>query len=192
MQVIPWDHKRIERPGWYSGIPLELYHSADICAGLAVSSSDLRACWSKSPAHMYLNWAENPKREVRETTSAMLLGACAHHLLLGEENFKLKYIAQPETYRDRTTAAEKPWNNNSGFCRGWNDKQRREGRVVVPLTDDDLARGRKQNRAMLRKITGCIDTGHWPGPGEGDLTPLPLSHDERTRIDERLRWEGLS
>jgi hypothetical protein len=63
---------------------------------------------------------------------------------------------------------------------------------TVPLTDDDLARGRKQNRAMLRKITGCIDTGHWPGPGEGDLTPLPLSHDERTRIDERLRWEGLS
>jgi hypothetical protein len=313
MQVIPWDHKRIEKPGWYSGIPLELYHSADICAGLAVSSSDLRACWSKSPAHMYLNWAENPKREVRETTSAMLLGACAHHLLLGEENFKLKYIAQPETYRDRTTAAAKPWNNNSGFCRSWNDKQRREGRVVVkaaqldvivamarslaleplvnegllkghvecsgfakdretglwlkvrpdviptmagdfvdlktasevitpalqyairsygyhqqgaliwevveqlgaehpfagfalmfvesvrphcartvPLTDDDLARGRKQNRAMLRKIAGCIDTGHWPGPGEGDLTPLPLSHDERTRIDERLRWEGLS
>jgi hypothetical protein len=313
MKVRAWNQKPISVPGWYSGIPLELYHSRGICAGAAVSSSDLRTCWSKSPAHMHLGWAENPERAVRETTNAMLLGACAHHLLLGEDGFRTKYIVQPDFYRDRVTAAEKPWNNNAGPCRSWNEEQGKAGRIVVkseqldaivsmarslaleplvnegllrghvecsgfakdpetglwlkvrpdvipllsgdfvdlktasevttpalqyairsygyhqqgaliwevveqlgaeypfegfalmfvetaapycartvPLTDDDLRRGRKQNRAMLRKITGCINANHFPGPGEGDLTPLPISHDERARIDERLKYEGLS
>jgi hypothetical protein len=29
-------------------------------------------------------------------------------------------------------------------------------------------------------------------PGEGDLRALPLSNDERARIAERLKYEGLS
>ena len=62
---------------------------------------------------------------------------------------------------------------------------------TVPLPDDDLARGRLQNRAMIRKIAHCIETGHWPGPGEGDIRPLPLSNDERERIDTRLKIEGI-
>jgi hypothetical protein len=261
---------------------------------------------------MYARWAENLKREERGVTSAMMLGAVSHHLLLGEENFRSTYIAQPETYRDKTTAVEKPWNNNALACKFWNEKQKAAGRTVVkvdqldavvamsrslaleplvhegllrghvecsgfaqdaetglwlktrpdviptmtgdfvdlktaadvtsvalmssirtygyhqqgaliwevtdqlgadhpfegfvlmfvetanpwcartvPLTKDDLVRGRKQNRAMLRTITRCINEDHWPGPGEGDLRELPLGHDERVRIDERLKHEGV-
>jgi len=310
MQVTKWNEKRITKPGWYSGIPIEVYHSAGVCHGLAVSSSDLRTCWAKSPAHMFAKWAENPKREEPSMTDAMKLGACAHYLLLGEDNFRTKYKAEPETYRDAKTAEVKPWNNNANVCKAWHEKQRQNGFKVmkvdalndivamsrslalepivkdgllrghvetsgffkdeetglwvkvrpdvvpasgpdyvdlktarevtsvslmssirehgyhqqgaliweaceamgvpfetfvlmfietsnpycartVPLTDDDLARGRLQNRAMLRKITGCINTGHWPGPGEGDLRALPLSNDERERIDARLKIEGL-
>jgi hypothetical protein len=61
---------------------------------------------------------------------------------------------------------------------------------VVPLPEEDLARGRLQNRAMLRRIASCITATHWPGPGEGDLRPLPLASDERARIDERLKREA--
>jgi hypothetical protein len=43
---------------------------------------------------------------------------------------------------------------------------------------------------MLRQIAACIAAKHWPGPGEGDLRPLPLSNDERARIDARLKHEG--
>lgn len=311
MNVTKWNGKPITKPGFYSGIPIETYHSAGICSGPAVSSSDLRACWSHSPAKMYSRWAENPNRIERKATAAMTLGGCAHYLLLGEDDFRLKYIAEPLNYRDKKTAEEKPWHNGAGPCKEWHEKQTKAGRVVVkvaalesiiamsrslalvplvkdgllrgdvevsgfvqdretgiwlkvrpdvvprtgpdyvdlktctevttvalmssirsygyhqqgaliwefcdqmslpfetfflmfvesepphcarevPLTDDDLARGRLQNRAMLRKIKGCMEAGHWPGPGEGDIRPLPLSSDERDRIDARLKFEGLA
>lgn len=306
MKVRKWDGKPVSEPGWVSGIPIERYHSANMCAGPAVSSSDLRTMWGKSPKHMQARWAENPKREERKPTDAMLLGGCAHYLLLGEDNFKLKYVAEPETYRDTTTAEIKKWNNNALVCRDWHKKQKDAGRSVVkvdvlnrivemskslqaealvqhgmlggiielsgfhrdqetglwikirpdavptssadfvdlktsadvsdvalmssirsygyhqqgalvwevcealgtpfgsftllfvetaipycartiPLTDEDLARGRRQNRAMLRRTWECIQLDLWPGPGDGEVRALPLSTDERTRIDERLR-----
>jgi hypothetical protein len=310
MKVTKWDGKPITKSGWYSGIPIERYHSPNMCDAPAVSSSDLRTCWSKSPAHMFAKWAENPEREVKVPTNAMKLGGCAHYLLLGEDNFRTKYVAEPETYRDVKTAEVKKWNNNAHVCQAWHEKQRLTGKMVmkvdaleeivamsrslaleplvkdgllrghietsgffkdketglwikvrpdvvptsgpdyvdlktasevttialmytireygyhqqgglvwefceamnipfetfvllfvetsnpncartVPLTDDDLARGRLQNRAMMRKIRQCIDLKHFPGPGEGDLRPLPLSNDERDRIDARLKVEGL-
>jgi len=61
----------------------------------------------------------------------------------------------------------------------------------VPLVDDDLARGRLQNRAMLRKIASCLKSGRFPGPGEGDLRALPLADAERERIDKRLEFEKV-
>jgi PDDEXK-like domain of unknown function (DUF3799) len=309
MQVIKWNGRTISRPGWYSGIPLERYHAANLCSGPSVSSSDLRTCWAKSPAHMHLAWAENAKREPRSTTRAMILGSAAHFLLLGEDGFKIRYVVQPATYRDRVTAQEKAWHNGATYCKNWNDAQAKAGRTpvtmhelanvvsmsrslaleplvnagllrghveisgfwkddetnlwlkcrpdvvptasgdyvdlktaaevtsialqsairtrgyhmqgaliweiveafgepfesfvlmfietsapwcarVVPLPEEDLARGRLQNRAMLRRIASCITANHWPGPGEGDLRPLPLASDERARIDERLKREA--
>lgn len=311
MQVQKWTGKPISKPGWYSGIPIARYHSAGMCHGRAVSSSDLRTCWKHSPAKMFSQWAENPQRVERAVTDAMLTGSVAHHLLLGEDAFRLKYVPFPEKYRDKKTAVEKPWHNGADFCKRWVETQAKAGRTpvktevlrdviamsrslalqplvqekvlsghvecsgffkdgetglwikvrpdvipthsgdfadlktasevtdvalmssvrsygyhmqgaliweaceqfgqpfetfllmfaetvnpfctrAVPLTDDDLARGRLQNRAMLRKITQCINEDHWPSPGEGDLRPLPLSNDERVRIDERLKIEGLT
>ena len=309
MQVTEWDGKKITRAGWYSHIPIEKYHGPDICDGPAVSSSDLRTCWHKSPAHMFANWAENPDAERREMTRSMILGAAAHHLLLGEDNFKLKFVAQPELYRDKKTAEEKPWNNNSTVCKEWRARHENAGRVVVtvkelksivkmaqslsleplvkegllsghiecsgffkdketglwikvrpdvvpmsgefvdlktaaevttpalmssvrsygynmqasliweasealdqpfesfmllfietaapycarvvPMPDEDMGLGREQNRLAIRKIKASIDTGHWPGPGEGDLIALGLSKDERERIRSRLTAEGV-
>jgi hypothetical protein len=311
MQIRKWDGRPISKNGWVSHVPLERYHSPNICNAPAVSSTDLRTCWQKSPAHMHLNWSGNPKREERSVSRAMTLGSAAHHLLLGEDNFKTRFVAQPAVYRDKTTAVEKPWHNGARPCREWNEKQAKAGKTpvtltelaaivsmsrslaleplvhagllrgaievsgfwkdpetniwlktrpdvvptasgdyvdlktaqdvttpavqsairsrgyhmqaalcwevveafeqpfesfllmlietsapwcarAVPLTDEDLARGRQQNRAMLRRIASCIATGHWPGPGEGDLHPLPLSNDERSRIDERLKRESIT
>jgi hypothetical protein len=310
MQVRKWDGKPISEPGWYSGVPIERYHSAGLCNAPAVSSSDLRTCWRLSPAHAHLYWAENPKREPKPPSRAMLLGAAAHWLLLGEDDFKRRYVAQPETYRDTVTAKEKPWHNGAAICKAWNAAQAKSKRLVitvaelktivemakslaleplvdagllrghiecsgfikdretglwlkirpdvvpptgadfvdvkttsevttpalqstirsygyhqqgaliwevceqlelpftmfilmfietaapfcaraVPLTEDDLSRGRLMNRAMMRKFASCIINDHWPGPGEGELRALPLGHDERSRIDQRLQFEGV-
>jgi hypothetical protein len=257
---------------------------------------------------MHLHWAENPKRKPRSVSREMQLGTAAHHMLLGEDGFKLRYIMQPLTYRDKKTAVEKKWHNGADYCRDWNDRQEQHGRTwvteaeletikamsrslaleplikdgllrgmvehsgfvkdretglwikvrpdvipptggdyvdlktahditdvgvqtairrlayhqqgalmwqacdqlelpfqsfalvfaeteppncarIVPLTDEDIERGAKQNRNMLRKIANCIAADHWPGPGEGDLRALPLGHDERERIDRRLKFE---
>ena len=133
MEVKVWGGKQISEPGWYSGIPIETYHSAGICNGPAVSSSDLRTCWSLSERHMFAKWAENPKREERKETNAMLLGGCTHYLLLGEDNFKTKYIAQPEEYPDRKTGELKPWHMGATFCKDWVAKYQSLGYNIVPV-----------------------------------------------------------
>ena len=55
--------------------------------------------------------------------------------MLGEDGFKLKFVAQPEIYRDKKTAEEKPWNNNSTVCKDWRAKQEDAGRVVVTVKE---------------------------------------------------------
>jgi PDDEXK-like domain of unknown function (DUF3799) len=311
MQVMKWDGKPIKKPGWYSDVPIEVYHSAGICDGTAVSSSDLRTCWSKSPAHMFSKWAENPNRVEPSTTNSMLVGGCAHFLLLGEKDFRLKYVTPPEKYPDRKTGELKAWSNNAIFCKAWNAEQRALGRVIVtdkildnivamsktlarepliedgimrghvetsgffkdkatdlwikvrpdvvpitetdfvdlktcaevvtpalmssirtygyhqqgalvweacetfgqpftsfmlifaettnpwcvrtvPLPQHDISLGRQQNRWAMQKIRACIESGHWPGPGEGELVEFGLSKDERERILARLKLEGLA
>jgi hypothetical protein len=311
VNVTKWNGRKITKPGWYSGIPIEKYHSAGICDGPAVSSSDLRTCWRKSPAHMHAQWAENEEREERDVSRFMILGSAAHHLFLGEDAFSLKFIGQPETYRDKITAQDKPWNNNANVCKDWNARQEKQAKVIVtpkefrairkmaaslaadplvqagilqgfvehsgffkhasglwvkvrpdvipiasgdyvdlktatdvttvalqsairsysyhqqgalvweasetllpevpfndfvllfietanpycaravPLTEEDLARGRQQNDEMMKWIAECHERGHWPGPGgDDDIRPLPISSDERARIDERLKRGG--
>jgi hypothetical protein len=310
MKVREWDGRPITENGWVSGIPIEKYHSAGICDGVAVSSSNLRTCWIKSPAHMFSSWCENPDADPITPSRFMILGQAAHHLFLGEDNFSSKFVTQPETYRDVKTGEEKEWTYKANACKAWRDKYVDAGKVIVslkdlqaiiemakslaaealvqqgllnglvecsgffkdretglwckcrpdviptdsgdfadlkttsevltpaiqssirsyayhqqgslvweccevldqpfesftlmfietakpycaravPLTDDDLARGRLQNRAMLRKIKGCMDIGHWPVPGEGDHSAMPLGKDERERIDARLKLEGM-
>ena len=307
MQVRKWDGLPISKPGWVSGIPIERYHSAGICNGPSVSSSNLRRCWTHSPAHMFAQWAENPNAEPKEATRQMVLGQAAHHLLLGEDGFSTKFVAQPPEYPDKKTGEKKKWHNGAEFCKAWNAKQIgktivtveelqsiiamsrslaleplvteglltghvetsgfiRDGETglwikvrpdviptdggdfadlktanevttvalmsairtyalhmqgaliwevaetlgqpfesfvlmfietqnpycarVAPMDDKDLSFGRQQNRLMLRTIKGCMEANHFPGPGEGDLRPLPLSNDERSRIEERLKLEN--
>jgi hypothetical protein len=310
MKVTKWNGRPISSPGWYSDIPIERYHSPNICTGYSVSSTDLRLCWAKSPAHMHAQWAENPKREVKSETRAMILGRCAHHMLLGEEQWSIRFVKQPETYHDRKSAQEKVWHNGATYCKFWTESQLKAGRTpvtvaeletivkiaetlrlqplinddllrglietsgffrddqtglwvkvrpdviphsgadfvdlktaidvttpalqaairtrayhqqgaliweacdhldqpfesfilmfaetaspycarAVPLHEDDLSRGRKQNRVEMRRIAACINEDHWPGPGEDDLSAMPIAFDERARIDARLKREGL-
>ena len=167
MQVTKWNGKPISKPGWYSGIPIEVYHGPGICDGLAVSSSNLRTCWTKSPAHMFAEWAENPNRKEKEMTEAMLVGACAHFLLLGEDGFRTKYIPYPPEYPDKKTGVLKPWHMGADFCKVWAEKQIKGGRT--PVTDKvldsiiemakSLRREALVNEGMLR---GYVEvSGFW-------------------------------
>lgn len=131
MEVIKWNGRPISKPGWYSDIPIERYHSAGMCVGPSVSSTNLRTCWSKSPAHMHAEWSENPDAVSRKTTNAMLLGAIAHHIMLGEKGFNQKYVTYPLDYNDRVTAEKKKWNMNATYCKKWVADKEKAGMVVL-------------------------------------------------------------
>ena len=53
MKIVKWSGKPISKPGWYSGVPIETYHSAGMCNGPAVSSSGPTLLLVTSPAHMF-------------------------------------------------------------------------------------------------------------------------------------------
>lgn len=57
---------------------------------------------------------------------------------------------------------------------------------IVELTDDDLGRGRLQNRAMIRRIKKCLDEGRWPGPGKVDAEQFSMPKAEQEFIDMKL------
>jgi hypothetical protein len=58
---------------------------------------------------------------------------------------------------------------------------------VVELTDDDLSRGRMQNRAMIRQLAKCIESKSWPGPGKHDAEFFSIPKTEAEFIDARLK-----
>jgi hypothetical protein len=136
MKITKWDGTPISKPGWYSGIPIERYHSAGICIGKAVSSSNHRTQWRHSEAKMFSEWCENPEAEPKKPSREMVLGSAGHHLLLGEDHFWRRYIKRPETYNDRKTGEVKKWHNGAGPCQDWNAKQAKAG--MVPVTVDEL------------------------------------------------------
>lgn len=57
---------------------------------------------------------------------------------------------------------------------------------IIELTDDDLGRGRLQNRAMIRRMKKCLDEKVWPGPGKADAESFAMPKAEQEFIDMRL------
>lgn len=113
MKVTIWDGKPISAPGIYSGVPIEIYHSADLCTGPSVSSSGLRTIFAESPLDYWIYSPLNPRRLAKPESEAFTLGRGAHHLLLGEADFGRHFLARPETLLD------KPWDSKRNDCKLW-------------------------------------------------------------------------
>ena len=139
LNVQEWDGEPIKRPGVYSGIPLDLYHSADICVEPSISSSGLRLIYSPfpwvkaSPAHYWCQSPYNPDAEEDvDEKEAFILGRAAHHLLFGEAAFHELFVVRPLTINGEA------WHGNKTICKLWLEKQRDAGLCV--LTPDHLKR----------------------------------------------------
>jgi hypothetical protein len=129
VNITHWSGHPLTEPGIYRGVPLARYHT-DWTAEPSISSSGLRTIWSASPAHYWDQSFYNPDREDRPDTEAMILGRAAHHLLLGEADFRREYAIRPTTYPD-DKGAEKPWSGNSNWCKAWLAARAAEGLTVV-------------------------------------------------------------
>ncbi len=77
-----------------------------------------------------------------------------------------------------------------GFVLVLVEKKRPYCVAVIEMTDEDLNRGRRQNRGMLRLLKQCMDSNSWPGP-PGDGRQLSIPKNEQEFIDKRLASLGV-
>lgn len=133
--VRPWDGRPVSKPGIYSGMTMDAYHSAKACVEPSVSSSGLRKIFTQSPRHYFANSPYNPKRIDDSETDALILGRAAHHLLFGQDDFKKLFVVRPATL-----GGEK-WNGNRTACKIWNDDRAKEGKTVITEAQLEQIRG---------------------------------------------------
>ena len=138
---IKWNGKPVVTPGIYSNIPLEDYHSANICDGPSVSSSGLRKMWAESPAHFWDTSPINPEAEPEKVPDHFVLGHAAHHVICGEAFFAEKYIIRPAEYQDEKTGELKPWNNNANVCKRWNAGAAQQNKTILKPEQAEAIRG---------------------------------------------------
>jgi hypothetical protein len=141
MTPIVWNGEPIAAPGIYSGVPIEIYHGPDVCAGPAVSSSGLRTIFTKCPLDYWVYSPLNPNRLEPEEKEAYVLGRAAHHLFLGEADFRGHFAVEPETYPDPKTGEQKKWNNNATFCREWKAEKEDANRTVLSAKQLEQIKG---------------------------------------------------
>lgn len=153
MKVIPWNGEPISTPGIYSGVPMHVYHGADLCAGPSVSSSGLRRIFSDSAMEYWVKCPYNPLRQDDEEKEAFVLGRGAHHLILGEADFARHFVARPEFY---PSDPSKLWNGNSNDCKDWLSHQRDLGLTVLTPAQIESIRGMA---GMLPWQKGLEDSG---------------------------------
>lgn len=131
--VIPWDGNPISKPGIYSGVPMRVYHGPDLCVGPSISSSGLRKIFNESAMSYWVTSPYNPLRLPEDEKEAYILGRGAHHLVLGEADFRRYFLIRPEVYPETPKKGEIPdlwwepseedpgktWNSNGTWAKAW-------------------------------------------------------------------------
>ena len=125
MIVTPYDGNPISAPGIFSGVPSKIYHGPDLCVGPSISSSGLRTIFTDSAMEYWIRSPYNPNRLEQEDSRAFVLGRAAHHLCLGEADFKKFFIVRPSEYPDQKTGELKKWTRAANYCKArekeWTD-----------------------------------------------------------------------
>lgn len=97
---------QITEAGAYK-MPMEWYHTQDVCPGPSVSSTGLRRIELESPHSFWKRWDGNPDRyPEKEQSDSLILGRAAHSLMLGDEVFEEHFIFVPDNAPRRPTATQ--------------------------------------------------------------------------------------
>lgn len=155
MQVTPWNSRPIATPGVYEGVPIDVYHGANLCDGPSISSSGLRTIWSESPAHYWAGSALNPKRAPAADKPQFAVGRLAHKLLLeGRAGFEDEFAVRPEEWSD--------WRSKD--AKMWREAMLAEGKTVVTPEDMELVVGMAESlrahplvKAPYRILDGMVE-----------------------------------
>lgn len=185
MKHIQWKGRRIGMPGIYAGIPIKKYHSATITKGVSISSGGLRKLFEGSPAHFWVSSYYNPNAIPITDTNDMRLGRAAHHLLLGEDNFRTLHVVRPPHWVD--------WKKEN--ARAWRNERLKAGLEV--LTPDDLEKIRGIARSLAQyplikrgMLNGAIERSLiWHDPVTGvwlKARPDAMPESDRVFTDLKL------
>lgn len=134
-QLRPYVGGKIDSPGIYSGVPMDIYHS-QCTSGWSLSSTDIRRIILHSPAAFWKASNLNPNMVDEEEKAHLILGRAAHHLLLGEADFKGHFVIRPSMAPDG-----KAWNGNNLSCKKWMDDRKAEGITVLTQEQIETIKG---------------------------------------------------
>lgn len=110
----------ITAPGLYD-IPMERYHSGDLCDGPSVSSSGLRA-FMRCPEKWWLTSPLNPERVEQPETTAFAFGRAAHALLIEKQMPRDVMVSPYDSFRTNEAKA-------------WRDEMLADGRTIIKPAD---------------------------------------------------------
>ena len=187
LRTIEWDGRPISKPGMYGKLSLARYHLPGVCIGPSVSSGGLRMVASRSPAHFFDTWPENPQRKERKDTAALILGRATHHLLLGELFFSKLFAVQPVEYVS-DKGEVKPWHNGANACKDWQADRKREGRAVLTVEDAENIRGMAYSLSLHPMVIG---TGRRDGILNGLIERSLVWQDKATGLWCKARPDAI-
>ena len=168
MKITLWNGQQLSKPGFYSGVPMVVYHSGQLCVGPSLSSTGLRRIVNESEAHFYDKWPRNPSYdpEADQPTASMILGRAAHHLFLGEPKFAEDFVVTPAMTRDAKGVMQ-PWTLRFDSAKEWMDARAAEGRTVLTPAQVERVKGMalslsKEPLIRAGALNGLIETtGVW-------------------------------
>lgn len=157
LKFIDWAGGSVGKAGIYKDMPLEHYHSRDVCDGVSISSSGLRKLFNESPAHYWATSVYNKERIEEEPSREMIIGRAMHHLIMGEADFARVFRKAPDEVPD-AKGVLKPWSLQLGYAKEWVDARKREGKVAIFPKEVDQIRGMAQTIGLHPMVgAGAFD-----------------------------------
>lgn len=174
MKLLKWNGAAITEPGVYADVPIRTYHGPLVPADRrSVSRSGLWRLFDKSPAHHWKESCYNPDAEEQEESEPLLFGRAAHHLLLGEANFKKHFAIRPPEFDSWRTKDAKAWRaekTDHGFD------------VLIPSNIDSI-------RGMARGLAG--DPIVRAGALNGLIEHTMIAQDPETGLWIKVRPDAI-
>jgi hypothetical protein len=168
-----YDGGKINKPGVWAKVPIEVYHS-DCCDGPSISSSGLReiapphGCPVKYWDNSYLNADRAPSVQKDHFS----LGKAVHTLLLGEDGFRDQFVIRPEEFPDYRTNAAKDWRK----------KQVAAGKTILPPESLEQIEGMAERVANDQTFVDHL---------RGDVERSIMYRDPKTGIWVKTRPDSI-
>lgn len=190
MKAYRFNGQVITKSGAYLGVPLDLYHSGALCAGISISSTGLRRVL-ESPAHFYAthpilnpDYIEDDDSE----TKAMIFGSACHCHAFEPELFGDQFLILPPDAPRRPSARQRNakkqsqstidaiefWDGvaTSGKCVLTSVEFEEVQAMAAALRDDEMARGLFSGGApevtYAAKVSRSDETGLWSQCADDD------------------------